>query len=103
MNFYQYNGMGGNFSSDNSENKGRQNDGASVNGANYDDAMNAYVRFQGKSEQELMGELSSLVSKMKADGTFDVDSLERLYSATSAMLNAEQRERMRALIDMLKG
>lgn len=101
MNFYQYNGMGGNFS-DNSENKGRQNDGAS-NGANYDDAMNAYARFQGKSEQELMGELSSLVSKMKADGTFDVDTLERLYSATSGMLNAEQRERMRALIDMLKG
>lgn len=101
MNFYQYNGIGGNFS-DNSENKGRQNDGAS-NGANYDDAMNAYARFQGKSEQELMGELSSLVSKMKADGTFDVDTLERLYSATSGMLNAEQRERMRALIDMLKG
>lgn len=101
MNFYQYNGMGGNFS-DNSENKGRQNDGAS-NGANYDDAMNAYARFQGKSEQELMGELSSLVSKMKADGTFDLGTLERLYSATSTMLNAEQRERMRALIDMLKG
>ncbi len=101
MNFYQYNGMGGNFS-DNSENKGRQNDGAS-NGANYDDAMNAYARFQGKSEQELMGELSSLVSKMKADGTFDLGTLERLYSATSVMLNAEQRERMRALIDMLKG
>ena len=101
MNFYQYNGMGGNFSDD-SENNGRQNDGAS-NGANYDDAMNAYVRFQGKSEQELMGELSSLVSKMKADGTFDLGTLERLYSATSAMLNAEQRERMRALIDMLKG
>lgn len=101
MNFYQYNGMGGNFS-DNSENKGRQNDGAS-NGANYDDAMNAYARFQGKSEQELMGELSSLVSKMKADGTFDLGTLERLYSATSTMLNVEQRERMRALIDMLKG
>lgn len=102
MNFYQYNGMGGNFSDD-SENNGRQNDGASVNGANYDDAMKAYARFQGKSEQELMGELSSLVSKMKADGTFDLGTLERLYSATSAMLNAEQRERMRALIDMLKG
>lgn len=101
MNFYQYNGMGENFS-DNSENKGRQNDGAS-NGANYDDAMNAYARFQGKSEQELMGELSSLVSKMKADGTFDLGTLERLYSATSTMLNVEQRERMRALIDMLKG
>lgn len=101
MNFYQYNGMGGNFSDD-SENKGRQKDGVS-NGANYDDAMNAYARFQGKSEQELMGELSSLVSKMKADGTFDVGTLERLYSATSAMLNAEQRERMRTLIDMLKG
>ena len=50
-----------------------------------------------------MGELSSLVSKMKADGTFDLGMLERLYSATSVMLNAEQRERMRALIDMLKG
>ncbi len=101
MNFYQYNGMGGNFS-DNPENNGRQKDGAS-NGENYDDAMNAYARFQGKSEQELMGELSSLVSKMKADGTFDLGTLERLYSATSTMLNAEQRERMRALIDMLKG
>lgn len=50
-----------------------------------------------------MSELSLLVAKMKADGTFDVDSLERLYRTASPMLAPAQRERMRAIIDTLKG
>lgn len=98
MNFYRFNGMG--------EGQGQnpQNDnGCGVSGMNCDDAMGAYARFQGKSEQELMGELTSLVSRMKADGSFDVESLEKLYATASPMLNDQQKTRMRAIIDMLKG
>lgn len=98
MNFYRFNGMG--------EGQGQnpQNDnGCGASGMNCDDAMGAYARFQGKSEQELMGELTLLVSRMKADGSFDVDSLEKLYATASPMLNDQQKTRMRAIIDMLKG
>lgn len=81
----------------------QKDNGCGASGMNCDNAMGAYARFQGKSEQELMGELTSLVSRMKADGSFDVESLEKLYATASPMLNDQQKTRMRAIIDMLKG
>ena len=99
MNFYRFNGIGEDAQGQNSQN----NKACGANGAYCDDAMSAYARFQGKSEQELMGELTSLVSRMKADGSFDVESLDKLYDTASPMLNDQQKTRMRAIIDMLKG
>lgn len=40
--------------------------------------------------------------RMKAQGTFDAQSLENLYNNAYPMLNDEQRRRMRSIIDMLK-
>lgn len=108
MNFYEYNGLGKSQSGadDNSaRTKGASAFSNSQNGCDggFESAQQAFSKYQGKSEDQLMSELSSLVAKMKADGTFDVDSLERLYRTASPMLAPAQRERMRAIIDTLKG
>lgn len=58
--------------------------------------------YGNKSEEQLMNELLSSVRKMKADGTFDPSALENLFNTAYLFLNDAQRERMRAIIDMLK-
>ena len=82
---------------------GAQNDGRAQAGGNFgagmEDKLSSYL---GKSEEQLMSELSSAVDKMKADGTFDPSALERVYNAAYPFLSDAQRERMRAIIDMLK-
>ncbi len=57
--------------------------------------------FTDKSEEQLMSELTSAVDRMKAEGTFDPASLERLYVTAAPFLSEAQRERMRRIIDML--
>lgn len=85
MNFYDFNGMGGGNCNNNNDFKSKLND------------------YTSKSESELMDELSKVAQKMREDGTFDADMLERLYITASPMLNQMQRERMRNIIDALKG
>lgn len=82
---------------------GAQNDGRAQAGGNFgagmEDKLSSYL---GKSEEQLMSELTTAVSRMKAEGTFDAASLDRAYAAAYPFLSDAQRERMRALIDMLK-
>ena len=85
MNFYDFNGMGS---------------GNCDNNADFKDKFDKYA---SKSESELMDELTKVAQRMRADGTFDVNMLENLYNTASPMLNQMQRERMRSIIDALKG
>ena len=85
MNFYDFNGMG----SGNCDNSG--------------DFKDKFDKYASKSERELMDELTKVAQRMREDGTFDVNMLENLYNTASPMLNQMQRERMRSIIDALKG
>lgn len=86
MNFKDMNGMGSNnFSSQK------------------DDFMATYAKYASKRESELMTELQQKVSEMRQNGTLDVQMLEKLYATTSPMLNDIQRQKMRSVIDALKG
>lgn len=49
-----------------------------------------------------MAQLADVAKRMKAQGTFDPQSLENLYNTAYPMLNDEQRRRMRGIIDMLE-
>lgn len=60
-----------------------------------------FEQYKGKSQDELMSELMQVAGKMRADGTFDKQALENFYNNAQGFLNAEQRQRMRSLIDML--
>ncbi len=68
-----------------------------------EDLARRLAGFEGKSEEQLMGELLSSVGRMKSEGSFDPAALDRLYATASQFLSQGQRERMRAIIDMLKG
>ena len=85
MNFYDFNGMG------------------SANCDHNGDFKDKFDKYASKSESELMDELTKVAQRMRADGTFDVNMLENLYNTASPMLNQMQRERMRSIIDALKG
>jgi len=107
MNFYDFNGMGGgngygtgNGNCNDSGFDNGMNGGNCDNGGDFKDKFNSYA---SKSESELMDELAKVAQRMRAEGTFDVNMLENLYNTASPMLNQMQRERMRSIIDALKG
>ena len=70
------------------------------NAENMQAKINEYA---GKSQSELMQELLSTANRMKGEGTLNSKDLDDFYSRASVFLNDEQKERMRTLIDMLKG
>ena len=78
---------------------GKSNDSAVSGQANWQDKIDEYA---SKSQDELMRELLSSGARMKADGTLTAQDLDNFYSRVEAFLNDEQRQRMRALIEMLK-
>lgn len=106
MNFFEYNNMGcqsGYGRGNGGDNGCNQNNayGQNVNGdtGNFQDKFESY---KDKSESELMGELSQVVQRMKAEGTFDIGALENFYNTATPFLNEMQRERMKSIIDMLR-
>ena len=58
-------------------------------------------QLSGKSENELMRELSDLTSIKKAEGTFDIDSIQQSAKRIAPMLNDEQRRRLNEIINNL--
>lgn len=101
MNFWENAGYSadGPCEENNSQPRGAQNAGTQGMNAEFARRLGG---FAGKSEEQLMGELAEAVKRMKAEGTFDPSALERLYLTSSPFLSETQRERMRAIIDMLK-
>ncbi len=104
----------GNFGNSRGGSNDRRTDGARPDGAggmngqgsagcSEQDVRDKFNEYSSKSEQQLMSELSSLVNKMKSDGSFDPQAIENLYNTAAPFLNEMQRERMRAIIDMIRG
>lgn len=65
--------------------------------------LDGYKKYASMSEDELLKTLIDKVGEQKREGKFDGEALERMYTVASSSLNEEQRERMRKIIDMLKG
>ena len=104
MNFYDFNGMGDNAnrtqSSCNSNNSAFSQ---STDGRGEESFEDKFARYSQKSEEELTAQLLDVARRMKAQGSFDSAYLENLYNTAYPMLNDVQRQRMRSIIDMLKG
>lgn len=60
-------------------------------------------KYSGYSESELMQALMSSVSAAKRDGSFDAAQLEEFAGFVSPSLDDAGRERLRELVDMIKG
>ncbi len=113
MDFYNFNDM--RFaSSSNDRDKRNQNlnrdnintnNFSGMNNGNVDSKVDfdKYMDCFSKSEDELKKRLNDSVNDMKAQGNFDINAIENFYNQASSYLSQEQRDRMRAIIDMLKG
>ncbi len=97
MNFYDFNGM----NSRNGSQNGTQNrNGEQCNSESFEQQFASYAQ---KSEEELTAQLLDVARRMKEQGSFDPNALENLYKTAYPMLGEMQRQRMRSIIDMLKG
>ena len=97
MNLYNFNGM----NSRNGTQNGTQNrNGEQCNNESFEQKFASYAQ---KSEEELTAQLLDVARRMKEQGSFDPNALENLYKTAYPMLGEMQRQRMRSIIDMLKG
>jgi len=64
------------------------------------DAAQAY---EGKSQQELMGELMRITQQQKAAGELDDAGIDAMADSILPMLTPEQREKMDSILQYLKG
>lgn len=68
-----------------------------------EDLLDGYKKYAGMSQDELMKTLIDKVNEQKSEGKFDADALERLYTLASPSLSEQQQQKMRGIIDLLKG
>lgn len=59
-------------------------------------------RYSGMNESELMMNLMSETRKRKADGSFDMDSIQNGVSAIMPMLDESQKRKLFEIIDRMK-
>lgn len=98
MNFYDFNGM--NARNGQTQNGAQNRNGEQCNNESFEQKFASYAQ---KSEEELTAQLLDVARRMKEQGSFDQSALENLYNTVYPMLGEMQRQRMRSIIDMLKG
>lgn len=107
MNFWErnnFNGQNGGYGNQNGYGRNSSNNtNQSCGGCTEQDVRERMEQFNGKTEEQLMSELTAMVARMKSEGTFDTSVIDNLYATASPFLNEEQRQRMRAIVDLLKG
>ena len=101
MNFYDINGMNTqNGHTQNGDGNGAQNRNGEQCRESFEQKFASYAQ---KSEEELTEQLLDVARRMKEQGSFDPNALENLFRTAYPMLGEMQRQRMRSIIDMLKG
>lgn len=71
------------------------------NSVKEEDVKNAYDKYKGYSQNQLMQELFAVVNKQKKEGSFDKNQLSALVDSVAPSLDKEQRERLYAILKML--
>lgn len=61
------------------------------------------AKYQGKSEDELMRELSKEIAKGRQDGSFTEESANTFIKTVSPMLNSAQKKKLNAIMNQVKG
>ena len=60
-------------------------------------------KYKGKSKDELMRELKTVVAQGKSKGTINDEMIENMRSKVGPMLNSEQKRNLDSIVNMLKG
>ena len=67
-----------------------------------DDLRKKAESYSRKSDDELLDEIIKNVNQGKANGTFSEEQLRQFEQNVAPMLNAEQRERLRNVIEIIR-
>lgn len=59
-------------------------------------------QYEGKSQQELMGEILKQANQGKKDGSVNLNELEKMTHQIAPMLNSEQQKKLNEIMDMIK-
>ena len=59
-------------------------------------------QYEGKSENDILKDLSHAVKKGKADGTLTNEKIDGIASTIAPMLNEEQRKKLNMLMKTIK-
>ncbi len=63
---------------------------------------NTAKKYEGKSEDELMGEILKQVAVGKSSGELKNSDIDEFYKKVSPMLNREQRKKLDSIINKIK-
>ena len=63
---------------------------------------NMYDKYQNKNQNEIQNELIRMVAENKANGNLTNDDLDNFYNSMSGMLDKQQKENLKNLIEELK-
>ena len=67
-----------------------------------DDLRKASDAYAGKSESQLMEELSKSIAQGKRDGTFSQESVNAFIKKVSPMLSEAQKKKLQSLLSQLR-
>ena len=68
-----------------------------------DDVTDAFKKYDGMKESDLMSELMKKVSSAKSDGSFSASQLDEFVRLMSPQLDDAQKRRLKELVEMIKG
>lgn len=60
-------------------------------------------KYAGKSQDEMMAEVKRRADKMKADGSYNPAQIEEMYAKLAPMLDEGQKQKLDAVMKMLRG
>lgn len=60
-------------------------------------------KYKGASESELIGEISAKIGEAKRNGTYNAADFDRFYNTVAPFLNAEQLDRLKAVLKEVNG
>ena len=58
--------------------------------------------YEGKSDKEILSDLSKAVKKGKAEGNLTNEKIDSIASTIAPMLNSSQREKLKTLMQTIK-
>ncbi len=67
-----------------------------------DSARQFLSQNENKSEDELMGDLKTMIENGKQDGSFSKEMLDNFYNMAAPMMEGEQKGKLDNLINMIK-
>ena len=68
----------------------------------FQDMQKKTEQYKGKSEKEMMDEITRMAAQERAKGTLNNEQLERFAATVRPMMNATQQQKLKQILDSLK-